>query len=107
MELASVVFVRDYVQLVFEGQSTAILTAFTWPTVHHGGRVYVMQADGYRDTLCSLIGQRLTKAEAEDEVEILAVFQTGDTIRISLRQADSDGYEAAMLTSEGRMIYVW
>jgi hypothetical protein len=32
-ELGSVVFVRDYVQLVFEGRTTATLTAYTWPVL--------------------------------------------------------------------------
>lgn len=59
-EMSSVIFIRDYLQLVFEGvDRTQTLTAFSITSVSIKGMDYQNYEQGYRDALCSLINSKV------------------------------------------------
>ena len=103
-ELSAVVFVRDYVQLQFDGPG---LTAINDPTVVVGGRAYTTTTAGYRDALCGQIGHSVVSAEVASDMEITIEFDDGSTISISLREQDYlYGPEAAVF-HHGKNTWVW
>jgi hypothetical protein len=109
-ELSSVVFVRDYLQFVFEGEhNNVILSAFTLPIAIINAVEYKGYSDGYRDALCSLINKVVKETFAKEGELIKITFEDGDRLEISLRQEDYDGPEAAMLYEENvnGQILVW
>ncbi len=94
LELTSVAFVGDYVQLVFNGPT---LSCFTWPTVKSGGSELRIGEPGYRDALCDLMSRAVSSA----------VEREGDGLRIDLGDAaivvkpvdgETTGHEVAMLS---------
>ncbi|BBH19470.1 hypothetical protein Back11_08150 [Paenibacillus baekrokdamisoli] len=99
-EMSSVVFIRDYIQLVFENdKETVILTAFTLPTVLIKNELFNKQVVGYCDALCSLINQAVKKALVEEGIAISLLFENEELVKISLREEDYKGTEAAMFSS--------
>jgi hypothetical protein len=59
-DLSSVTFVRDYVQLAFDGPG---VNAFTMPTVTSGAENLSLGKPRYRDCLCQQIGCRVEGTE--------------------------------------------
>jgi len=94
-DVSSVEFVRDYVQLRFDGPT---LTAVTTPSVSAGGRVYRWKDGGYRDMLCGRIGKHVTAAEIVANEYLRLCFEDGVDLSISLRPDDYDVAEAATFT---------
>ena len=90
-ELGSVIFVRDYVQLSFDGP---LLTLFIWPEVFRPEGSYAFGEPGYRDMLCALIGETATKSTIEEGVALEVEFESGVILRTSLREEDYVGPEA-------------
>jgi len=99
-EVGQVSFVRDYVELNFDGP---ILRALANPTVIIGGRSVTFPAPGSRDELCSLIGKTVASAE-EDSDAITLTFADGATFVIPKR-SDEAVAEIAHLVPlrEGRL----
>ncbi|GIH89928.1 hypothetical protein ACFFMN_11990 [Planobispora siamensis] len=92
-ELGSVVFVRDYLQLDFDGPR---LTLFVWPQVSVDSTVHSMGDPGYRDTLCALIGHTvLTTAESPD-AGLVVGFGRG-SVTLKPEPSHLEGLEIAML----------
>ena len=89
-ELSSVEFVRDYLQLHVDGAS---LTAYTLPVVTVNCESLNLRQPGYRDALCSQIGDKVTCAESHNDCVSIA-FARGTTVSISLLEADYQGPEA-------------
>lgn len=87
--LTSVEFVQDYVQLRFDGP---VLTAVTWPIVEVGGREHRWGEAGYRDELCSRIGEQVVRAEIHLGDSLQLEFADGVVFKISLKTED---YRAA------------
>jgi hypothetical protein len=103
-----VVFIRDYVQFVFEGEKeNIILSAFTSPSTMAGNHIYHIQTSGWRDALCTLINKVVKRAFAEERNAIKITFDDGDFLEISLKEEDYDGPEAAMLYTGDGKITVW
>ncbi|MBP3951788.1 hypothetical protein [Bacillus suaedae] len=97
-DLSSVVFIRDYIQFVFEGEKeNVILSAFTQPSTIVSNQIYEFQSAGWRDALCTLINKIVRTAIAEEGIAIKITFEDGDVLEISLRKEDYEGPEAAML----------
>jgi hypothetical protein len=106
-EISSIVFIRDYIQLIFEGPvETATLTAFTLPIVTNNGTSFTIQMSGYRDALCSLISKRVLKTITQEKVAIRLFFEGNEVVEISLRDEDYEGPEAVMFR-EGETLIVW
>ena len=94
LQLSSVEFVQDYIQLHFDGPT---LTAYTWPTVSKGSSVLSRGQSGYRDAICEPIGRLISQIEFQPESFGL-VFDNKTIVRISLRDEDYRGPEAIQLS---------
>jgi len=89
-ELSAVTFVRDYVQLEFDGPC---LNAYTAPAVTHGSESLSLGQPGYRDVLCGQIGGRVECTKVDDQ-RVSIIFANGVVVSISLRDDDYRGPEA-------------
>ncbi len=98
-EVGSVCFVRDYVELHFDGP---ILRALSDPVVEIAGIETTFPAEGSRDGLCLLIGKEIVAAREDTEALILE-FGGSMLLRIPLVTSEPM-LEAAHLvpTAEGR-----
>jgi hypothetical protein len=107
-ELSSVIFVRDYLEFIFEGEKdTAKLAAFSLPSAVVSSHEYNILTGGWRDALCSLINKVVLKADDEDGLSIKITFENGDKLEISLLEEDYIGPEAAMLSNDNGELCVW
>lgn len=107
-DLSTVIFIRDYIQFVFEGEKeNVLLSAFTLPTTVVSNHKYDFQTSGWRDALCSSINKTVSTAITEDGNAIEIAFEDGTILEISLREEDYEGPEAAMLTNDNGQITVW
>jgi hypothetical protein len=97
LELSSVTFVRDYVQLGFDGP---ILNAVTLPTIQVGQRQYRSGGAGYRDALCGRIGRVVKNASIREDDAFRMDFDDGTELSISLRPQDYTGAEALSFTDD-------
>ncbi len=98
-EVGSVSFVRDYVELHFDGP---ILRALSAPIVEIDGTEITFPSEGSRDSLCLLIGKEVVAAREDTEALILE-FGGSTLLRIPLVTSELVP-EAAHLVpaSEGR-----
>lgn len=101
-DLSSVTYVRDYVQLAFDGPG---LNAFTMPTVISGSESFSTGQPGYRDSLCQQIGCRVERTEVNHQRASI-IFENGATVSISLRDEDYRGPEALMFQLDKDRIWV-
>ena len=103
-ELSAVTFVRDYVQLQFDGP---FLNCFVLPRVTVSETTFSSDSPGYRDALCGQIGKTVAGAAVEDDVVFHIFFADGSLIEISLRPEDRPGPEAVELQDGNRGFGVW
>jgi hypothetical protein len=89
-EMSSVTFVRDCVQLGFDGPG---LNAYTLPTVSCGSEPLSFGQPGYRDTLCKQIGRRVERTQVDDH-RVSIIFKNQAAVSISLKHDDYRGSEA-------------
>lgn len=103
-ELAIVAFVRDYLQLDFDGP---LLTCEVWPTVRADtGHLGVADA-GYRDALCSFIGEPVVSTTERTGTGLVVAFAAGAVV-LHPRWDELAGPEIAMLSGfEDRAWMVW
>ncbi len=92
-ELSSVIFVKDYLQLDFAGPR---LTCLAWPVLTIEGAEFTVEAAGYRDRLCSYIGETVTAVQVDAAVGLLLRFGH-KSLRIRPRIDDLEGPEIALL----------
>jgi hypothetical protein len=95
-QLSSVEFVRDYVQLRFDGPT---LTAFVLPTLKSPDRTIRFGDQGYRDELCARISHHVSAAYLREGDAVIVEFDDGTEIRISLKPEDRVGPEAGHFTA--------
>ena len=104
LELGAVAFIRDYVELNFDGP---LLTCEVWPTVGIGESVLGIRNPGYRDALCSFIGQAVA-ATAEATGQGLSVAFSQGSISLHPSWDELVGPEIAMLSGfADRAWMVW
>lgn len=92
-ELSAVTFVRDYIQLHFDGPT---INGYTLPTVTVGGSVFSHADPAYRDALCARIGTTVRVAYADPGQRLQIEFSDGSSLSISLRPEDRVVEEAAV-----------
>jgi hypothetical protein len=92
-ELASVIFVRDYVQLDVDGQR---LSLYVWPGVATDGDVRHLGDPVYRDALCRLIGRVVTSTEESREAG-LVIHLGAYSVTVKPKANEVAGPEIAML----------
>jgi hypothetical protein len=103
-ELRSVEFVRDYVQLHFDGPT---ITAVTDPVVTVGEKQYERTTLGYRDVLCDRIGRTVRMAVVEEDERIVLEFDDKTCLIVSLREEDYRGPEAVIFQNGPQDTWVW
>lgn len=105
-ELASVCFVRDYVEFNFDGP---ILRALV-PVRARGPNASfeITQGDlGWRDALCSFIGMSVTDVIMDDKRSITIAFASGSEIRLPLDAAGPGGESAHFQAKRNDHLHVW
>ncbi|MGW5112130.1 hypothetical protein [Nocardia sp. NPDC004123] len=103
LELASVVFVRDYLQLDFDGPR---LSCYVWPTIDADGITRSLGDAGYRDTLCALISQTVVSIDEAVGTGLLLRFAIG-ALSIHPALEELGGPEIAVLSGFSDMWAVW
>ncbi len=95
-ELSAVEFVETFVQLRFR---ESMLRFYAWPDVADADGISVAFGEpGYRDALCSLIGETVTMPAIEEGRSLTVEFENGYLLAISLREEDLDTPEAGSYT---------
>src|SRR4051812_25343391 len=90
--MSSVEFVRDYLQLRFEGPCLSVFTTLAAGT---DGRIVSRDQPGFAELLISMIGARVERAEALDGERIEIALSGERLLSIELRDEDRAGAEAA------------
>ena len=97
-ELSAVEFVEQHLQLRFAGE--ALLILYVWPDVADADGISVGYGQaGYRDALCSVIGETVSLTEYNEERALTVEFENGTVLALSLREEDVDTPEAGSFTS--------
>jgi hypothetical protein len=104
-ELGSVVFVRDYLELDFDGPQ---LSFYAWPRLVLAAEELCWGDPGYRDGLCDLIGRRVTGTVESSAAGLMVDFDDHRLV-IHPQIAELDGPEVAKLVipPDGRDWVVW
>ena len=102
-ELGSVIFVRDYCQLNFDGP---VLSCFTWPVISAGGDEWTIGRPGYRDQLCAFIGASVTGAQDDPAVGLVLAFGARSVV-VNPRPEELVGPEIAMVQLPSGEWDVW
>jgi hypothetical protein len=96
-ELTSVEFVEQHLALHF---GEALLTLYVWPDIADADGISVgFGQPGYRDALCSVIGETVTQAAFHEETALTVEFENGTVLALSLREEDMDIAEAGGFVS--------
>jgi hypothetical protein len=99
-ELSAVEFVEQHLQLRF---GDALLTLYVWPDAADADGISVgFGQPGYRDALCSVIGETVSEAEFHDDTALTIEFENGTVLALSLREEDLEPPEAgSFLSADG------
>jgi hypothetical protein len=92
-ELSAVTFVRDYLQLQFDGP---FLNIFVWPRIMAPAASVSFDMPGYRDGLCAQIGKTVGGVAVETDVNFRLFFTDGSIIEVSLLLDARRGPEAVV-----------
>ncbi len=96
-ELSAVEFIERFVQLRF---SESLLRLYVWPDVADADGISIAYGEpGYRDALCSLIGETATTAALDQGRSLTIEFENGTLLAMSLRDEDLDTPEAGSYTA--------
>ena len=103
-ELTSVEFVEQHLALHF---GEALLTLYVWPDVADADGISVgYDQPGYRDALCSVIGETVTEAAFHEDTALTVEFENGTVLALSLREEDMDVPEAgSFVSADGSVSY--
>ena len=102
-ELSAVTFVRDYLQLQFDGP---FLNVFVWPRILVPAGSVSFEMPGYRDGLCSQIGKTVGGVAVETDANFRLFFTDGSIIEVSLLPNARKGPEAIVF-QDGKGFGVW
>jgi hypothetical protein len=102
-ELSQVVFIYDYLQLVFQRVHFTLLTP---PTLTSGGRTYRYGESGFCDELVGLISSRATAAEHNDQDDLTITFATGASISVATTDPRATGPEAWQYVRDGVLEFI-
>jgi hypothetical protein len=92
-EMSAVTFVRDYVQLDFDGPK---FNALTQITVASSKGFAVTGNDQFRNHLCEQIAKPVADVRITEEQEVMLSFADGSSIHLSLKSEDYRGPEAVV-----------
>jgi hypothetical protein len=103
-ELSAVVFVRDYLQLQFDGP---YLNVFVWPQVMSDGTTFDFGVPGYKDALCELIAKTVAGVFEKTGRTLQLFFSDGSIVEVSLLFEARKGPEAVVLQNGHGAFRVW
>jgi hypothetical protein len=113
-ELAAVTFIRDYLQLQFEGPDTGefhLVSLYSPSRIHTDDTWFAGGEPGFRDALCKRIGVYVHRAlTVRQQEQVVIEFADGATFALSLRAEDFQGPEAALYDHQKgheKQIVVW
>ena len=89
--MSSVEFVRDYLQLRFDGPTINVMSPVVVTRSAGRSRSWDEQ---FRNALCGQIGKVVGTVEVVEQLHLLIAFDDGSEISISLVPDDYDGLEA-------------
>ena len=89
--LSQVVFIHDYIQLVFQD---TYFNLYNRVSVHRAGCTLKDSDMGFADELRRLIGQRVVDTSSEAGQFSAVKFERGTQVSVSLRSEDVNGPEA-------------
>ena len=89
--LSQVVFIHDYLQLVFQFESFSI---YNLARVSQGGTVLTQGAPGFCDAVVSLIGQRIREASSTENYGLSLTFESGENFVVLSGSENIRGPEA-------------
>jgi hypothetical protein len=104
-QLCTVTFLKDYVQLNFDGP---MFNFYEFPTVKVGDEEFNSKRFGYCDKICSLIGKAVAYVDEIENFGITIKFEDESTIFLSLKLEDRSSVEAAMFqagNNEGWIVW--
>jgi hypothetical protein len=91
--LSAVTFVMDYLQMDFSGNR---FNMYCWPVVTISQKSLTHTERGYKNAICSLIGETLTEVEEYFDTGLMLQFANGASVCLSLRvDKDFPGPEVA------------
>ena len=102
-EMSAVSFVRDYLQLHFDGPR---LTLITDPVVQVDNVYYRAGMPGYRDALVGLVSKTVRRTSIVEGEAITLEYDDRTRISISLRSNDYQSAEAAVFDT-GTSTWSW
>jgi hypothetical protein len=80
-EISAISFVRDYVEIHFDGP---VLRSLSGPTVVESGIRYAFPESGSRDALCRLIGSTVCALTVDDATALILTTDDGCVVMIPL-----------------------
>ena len=101
--LSQVVFLHDYFQLVFQGETLSI---YNEASLHHGSTVLVSSEPGFADALVALIDQHAESATERPATLLTLAFTSGAELRIRSGGALHGQVEAFCFVSQSGAILV-
>lgn len=102
-DLAAVIFVRDYLQLQFDGGTVNL---YLWPRIRRENMVLNHLSAGYSDTLISLINTPLSRVDDVLDLGLVFDFAGGSRLTVPLDDPDFSGPEIAVFHGANE-IAVW
>jgi len=101
--LTQVVFVHDYLQLVFDDIRLSLYAPVV--ITSSGKRIGHLEL-GHADAIVRLVGHAVTSASCDSECELALHFSNGDILNVSLQSTDAVGPETFQLNVPGKPIVV-
>ena len=78
-QLSAVTFIKDYLQILFDGPR---ITAYTLPIIKTEEGSYKWGDPGYRDSICDLIGQKVIGSNFLENEGLTLKFEDGRKLSI-------------------------
>ena len=101
--LSQVVFIHDYLQLVFQGESFSV---YNVSKLVHNGTELIQGQSGFCDAMVNLIGQRVVTAAVSTENPLSLSFESGSKFSVLPGSVGARGPEAFQFTGRYNQIIV-
>jgi hypothetical protein len=101
--LTQVVFVHDYIQLVFQGEGFSL---YNRVGLTANDREFSQGSHGFADEITRLIGQRVSAAGASNRSKLEIQFENGSVVRLLSGRENENGAEAFQYTNDSGSIFV-
>lgn len=110
LELSTVIFIRDYMQFVFDPPNSSTypsLTIYNDPYVILDGSTYERRNNEFCNRILTFIGMQVMNTKVVKNEYIRIEFTNNGSINISLKPEDYRGPEVASLTIDEHRWNIW